>query len=401
MPHSAVISWIRRSRSTSACEYRRVPFGERLGSISPRASYIRSVCGCISASSAATEIMNTPRSCSTRAVMRVRRVAISAASGRAAGSRSRGLPFITFESCSTAPAAPSLRSSGTRSRSDSAGRRGRSRRARGGPSPRRRWTRAVLGARRDPQLLACRAASEPRPRRRASASATVIGTSTSKLSPLRLNTGDSLDVGDHVQVAGRAAAQAGLALAGEPDPRAVLDAGGDVDAVALDLAQPALAARRSGTGSSITVPLPPQREHGRVIENTPWPWASTPRPLQTGQTFGAVPGRAPVPRQVVHAHVRGHRHRHLRALDRLVERQRDRRSPGRARARWPACARAARRRRVLKMPDRMSENEPKSAAVAPPLPPPNGLPPPKTDRRGRTSCACPGRPGRRRPRRSP
>ena len=43
-------------------------FGERFGAISPRASYIRSVCGCISASSAATEIMNTPRSSSSRAV---------------------------------------------------------------------------------------------------------------------------------------------------------------------------------------------------------------------------------------------------------------------------------------------------------------------------------------------
>ena len=30
MPSSVVISWIRRSRSTSSCEYRRVPFGERL-----------------------------------------------------------------------------------------------------------------------------------------------------------------------------------------------------------------------------------------------------------------------------------------------------------------------------------------------------------------------------------
>ena len=42
-------------------------FGERFGVISPRASYIRSVCGCISASSAATEIMKTPRCSSMRA----------------------------------------------------------------------------------------------------------------------------------------------------------------------------------------------------------------------------------------------------------------------------------------------------------------------------------------------
>ena len=53
-------------------------FGERFGVISPRASYMRSVCGCISASSAATEIMNTPRSVATLAVTRVRRVAIIA-----------------------------------------------------------------------------------------------------------------------------------------------------------------------------------------------------------------------------------------------------------------------------------------------------------------------------------
>src|SRR3954463_14550909 len=51
----------------------------------------------------------------------------------------------------------------------------------------------------------------------------------------------------------------------------------------------------------MTVPEPLQREQGRVTENTPWPWASTPRPLQTGQTLGDVPGRAPEPRHVVHA----------------------------------------------------------------------------------------------------
>ena len=44
-------------------------FGERFGAISPRASYIRSVCGCISASSAAIEIMKTPRSSSTLALI--------------------------------------------------------------------------------------------------------------------------------------------------------------------------------------------------------------------------------------------------------------------------------------------------------------------------------------------
>ncbi len=55
-----------------------------------------------------------------------------------------------------------------------------------------------------------------------------------------------------------------------------------------------------GHGSSITVPLPPQREHGCEIENRPWPWDSIPRPWHFGHTTGAVPGLAPVPRQVGH-----------------------------------------------------------------------------------------------------
>src|SRR5206468_11692292 len=77
-PSSFVISWMRRSFSPSSCEYRRVPFGERLGSMRPRASYMRSVCGCISASSAATEIMKTPRSEETVTRVVRRRPAISA-----------------------------------------------------------------------------------------------------------------------------------------------------------------------------------------------------------------------------------------------------------------------------------------------------------------------------------
>ena len=48
-------------------------------------------------------------------------------------------------------------------------------------------------------------------------------------------------------------------------------------------------------GSSITVPEPPQLEHGCEIEKIPWLCASTPRPSHTGHTFGVVPGLAPVP----------------------------------------------------------------------------------------------------------
>ena len=77
-----------------------------------------------------------------------------------------------------------------------------------------------------------------------------------------------------------------------------------------------------------------------------------------GSRAGAAAGRA--------RRVRGDRDRHLRALDRLLEGQRDRRLEVAAALGRRLRARAARRRRVLKMPDRMSENEPKSAAVAPP-----------------------------------
>ena len=91
---------MRRSRSTSSCEYRRVPFGERWGSISPRASYMRSVCGCISASSAATEIMNTPRSGrhpgGDPRAPGGHQPAPPVAAFASRSSRSRGLPFIAL-----------------------------------------------------------------------------------------------------------------------------------------------------------------------------------------------------------------------------------------------------------------------------------------------------------------
>ncbi len=112
------------------------------------------------------------------------------------------------------------------------------------------------------------------------------------------------------------------------------------------------------------MPVPLQREHGRVIEKTPWPWASTPRPLQTGQTFGDVPGRAPDPRQVVHAAwVATETGTCAPSVAcskdsvTVVSRSLPRSDTGLVRVRPPP---------VLKMPDRMSENEPKSAAVAPP-----------------------------------
>src|SRR5690242_3355589 len=132
----------------------------------------------------------------------------------------------------------------------------------------------------------------------------------------------------------------------------------------------------------MTVPVPLQREHGRVTENTPWPWASTPRPAQTGQTLGDVPGRAPVPRHVVHAAwvatetgtwapTSACSKESVTAVSRSLPRS----VAGFVRTRPPP---------VLKMPDRMSEKEPKSAPAPDvpevPPPPPNGdEPPPKTE----------------------
>ena len=48
------------------------------------------------------------------------------------------------------------------------------------------------------------------------------------------------------------------------------------------------------------MPEPWHLEQGWEIEKIPWLWASIPRPSQAGQTFGLVPGLAPVPLQVGH-----------------------------------------------------------------------------------------------------
>jgi hypothetical protein len=131
----------------------------------------------------------------------------------------------------------------------------------------------------------------------------------------------------------------------------------------------------------MTVPEPPHWWHGRVIENRPWPSDSTPRPLQTGQTIGEVPGSAPVPRQVGQAAwvatetgTCAPSIAWSKESDTVVSRSRPRSAAGLVRAPRPPV--------VLKIPDRMSENPPKSAAVAPPPAPPappNGLAPPKIE----------------------
>ena len=331
IPSSAVISWIRRSRSTSSCEYRRVPFGERLGSISPRASYIRSVCGCISASSAATEIMNTPRSeeTSTRVVRDAPGGHQSALRrGRAVGRRAVGeQPRARIAVHHLGQPVDRLgllrrqRSPARRSRTGSGCRRGPCRRAAAGPRRAaagrcRAWSRRGTRSRFEPFSVGTSITAPW------IASGIVSGTSTSRLSPLRLNTGDS----DTRVITYRSPGSAPRSP-GSPLPASRIRLPSRTPAGMLTRSRRtrrwAPVPSHVGHGSSITVPEPWQFEHGWEIEKIPWLWASTPRPLQTGQTFGAVPGLAP-DAVTGRARLRGrHRERHLGAVDRLVEAQRD------------------------------------------------------------------------------
>src|SRR4051812_49305228 len=56
----------------------------------------------------------------------------------------------------------------------------------------------------------------------------------------------------------------------------------------------------SSQGSSMIEPLPRHSVHGSEKPNAPWLRLMTPEPLQFGHTFGLVPGRAPLPWQLVH-----------------------------------------------------------------------------------------------------
>ncbi len=58
--------------------------------------------------------------------------------------------------------------------------------------------------------------------------------------------------------------------------------------------------RHVGHGSSTTTPAPPQARHGEENEKKPWFSSITPRPPHCEQTFGWVPGLAPLPLQVLH-----------------------------------------------------------------------------------------------------
>src|ERR1700741_2935579 len=53
-------------------------------------------------------------------------------------------------------------------------------------------------------------------------------------------------------------------------------------------------------GCSMIEPVPRQSVHGSENPNAPWLRLITPEPLQVGHTLGLVPGRAPLPWQLVH-----------------------------------------------------------------------------------------------------
>ena len=211
------------------------------------------------------------------------------------------------------------------------------------------------------------------------ASVTVIGTSTSKLSPLRRKIGDS-----------STRVTTNRSPGGPPrSPASPLPARRMREPSLTPAGMLTLYFLRSrmrpwpwqvAQGCSITVPEPPQLEHGRVIENRPWPSDSTPRPWQTGHTIGLVPGCAPVPRQVGQAAwvetetgTCAPSTAWSKESETVVSRSRPRSAAGRVRAPRPPV--------VLKMPERMSEKPPKSPAVAPAPPPPlpNGLAPPRIE----------------------
>src|SRR5215218_9737544 len=175
--------------------------------------------------------------------------------------------------------------------------------SRGAPSPLRRWTVPCLvpGATRRRFLPFNVSTSTVAP---CSASTTVSGTSTSSWSPACLKTGD----GETRVTTNRSPGGPPFAPGSPLPPMRTrlpsLTPAGTFTRRRL-IVRRAPEPPQVGQGDSTIEPLPPQREQGCVIEKKPWPCDSTPRPWQTGQTTGDVPGLAPVPWQVSHAVVVG------------------------------------------------------------------------------------------------
>ena len=98
-----------------------------------------------------------------------------------------------------------------------------------------------------------------------------------------------LDRQEDVEVAGRAAAQAGLALAGQADAGAVLDARRDVDRqrALLDVTRPE--PLQEPHGSLMISPRPWHDGQVRSMVKKPWLARTLPAPPQVGQVEGCVP----------------------------------------------------------------------------------------------------------------
>src|SRR3954462_8415400 len=168
----------------------------------------------------------------------------------------------------------------------------------GGPSPRSRWTEPCwvpAGTRIlfEPFSVGT---STVAPR---IASGIVIGTSTSRFSPLRLKIGES-----DTRVTTERSPGGPPRRPASPFP---------ASRTRLPSFTPAGTFARErftwrvwpepwqvGHGSLISVPVPPHFEHGCEIEKRPWPCCSIPRPWQREQTVGDVPGFAPEPLPVGH-----------------------------------------------------------------------------------------------------
>jgi hypothetical protein len=117
-------------------------------------------------------------------------------------------------------------------------------------------------------------------------------------------------VDEDIQIARRAAAQAGLALPRQPDPGAGLDAGRDRDVERPVLAGRPLAAAggtralddlaASGAGRAASFDGEKPLLGADLAVKNPC-WARTlPCPLQVGQVWGLAPPSAPLPLQELH-----------------------------------------------------------------------------------------------------
>ena len=306
MPSSAVISWMRRSRSTSSCEYRRVPLGERLRLDQParlvHAQRLRVHVGQLGGHrdhEHAAVAVDLDASSGSRRPPDGHLAALSARAARREQLRARiavhhlrqlvdrllllladsDARHVDQEAVVDVAAALAVRAA--------AGPR------RAGAGPCRAWCPAGTRSFFEPYS---------------------VGTSTVGAAD-RLGDRDrdlDLDVlalalehrrvghaGDHVEVAGRPAARPGSPLPASRTRLPSRTPGGIVTRYRLTVCV-APDPRQVGQGSSMTVPLPPQCEQGWEIENRPWLSASTPRPWHPGQISAVVPGLAPVPWQVGH-----------------------------------------------------------------------------------------------------